>query len=418
MRLSKRDPDPQMKRELDALDAALRGERVDPDLADLAELAGELREARPGVTSEFGAELDAWAAEGFPAAEGPRVADGPASAEGARPGAVRSHSTQRRRSGFLAGLRARPMAPLATGAAAVVLACAVGAAVLLNEAENGTFDDAQSLESSGGGSGGAGEDLAAPDAAVSGGRGAESTIAPAAPGTTVPPGTPTEPVNPGQERKQELTASLTLSTEPDEVDDVADGVVDVVDTYRGIVVSSNVSTPGDRGRASFDLRIPAQSLQAALAELSDLASVSSRDEGVLDVTAPFISAEERFADAKAGVDALVAQLAEADSEAETAAIRAKLQQARAELASARAELAGLKQRTEFSRLSVRVLGEGDADGWSLDDAADDALSVLEDIAGAGLVALAAIVPLGGLVLLAGLGLRSYRRRSRERALDD
>jgi Domain of unknown function (DUF4349) len=414
MRLRERDPDPQLKRELDALDAALRGERVDTDLDDLAALAGELREARPTVTREFGAELDAWAAEGFPAAEGPRVADGPPSAEGARPGAVRSHSAQRRRSGFLARLRARPLAPLATGAAAVVLACAVGTAMLLNEAENGASDDAQSLESSGG----AGEDLAAPDAAVSGGRGAESTIAPAAPGTTVPPGTPTEPVKPGQERKQELTASLTLSTEPDEVDDVADGVVDVVDTYRGIVVSSNVSTQGDRGRASFDLRIPAQSLQAALADLSDLASISSRDEGVLDVTAPFISAEERFADAKAGVDALVAQLAEADSEAETAAIRAKLRQARAELASARAELAGLKQRTEFSRLSVTVLGEGDADGWSIGDAADDALSVLEDIAGAGLVALAAIVPLGALVLLAGLGLRSYRRRSRERALDD
>jgi hypothetical protein len=251
--------------------------------------------------------------------------------------------------------------------------------------------------------------------------GEQSTIEPALPGTTAapaPPGTPTQPIKPGEARKQELTASMALSTEPDEVDDVADGVVDVVDTYRGVVVSSNVSTNGDKGRATFDLRIPAQNLQATLADLSDLASVTSRDEGLLDVTAPFISAEERFDDAKAEVDSLVAQLADASSQADIDSIKARLAPARAELAAARAELAGLKQRTDFSRLSVTVVGDGDADGWSLGDAADDAVSVLEDIAGAGLIALAVIVPLGALAIAGGLGLGAYRRRSRERALDD
>jgi hypothetical protein len=397
MRLRERRPDPEVQRELDALDAALRGERVDPDLADLAALAGELREARPTASIDFGAELDAWAAEGFPSAAPPRQASGGEAEDGRK---------RASKPGLLARLRARPFAPLATGAAAIVLAGAVGTAVVLNQADQvEQLSGGEALEALEDRNDSAGEDFG-------------NAIAPVPSGTTVPPGTPTEPIRPRQERKQELSASMALSTEPDEVDDVADGVDDVVDTYRGIVVSSNVSTNADRGRATFDLRIPAQNLQAALADLSDLASVTSRDEGVLDVTAPFVTAEERFDGAKAEVDALVAQLADADSQTEIDSIKARLAPARAELAATRAELAGLKQRTDFARLGVTVVGEGDADGWSIGDAADDAGSVLEDIVGAGLVALAVIVPLGALALAGGFGLRAYRRRSRERALDE
>jgi hypothetical protein len=210
---------------------------------------------------------------------------------------------------------------------------------------------------------------------------------------------------------------MTLSTDPDEVDDVADGVVGVVDRYEGIVVSSNVSTAGDRGRASFDLRIPTANLQAALADLSDLASVSSRDEGIRDITAPFVSAEERFTDAKAEVDALLEELSEADSSSEIASVREQLRFARDELAAARSELGALKQRSEFSRLSLAVTGDGDADGWSLGDASDTAVNVVEDLLGAILIALAVIVPLGAIAIGAWLAWTKLLRRRRERSLD-
>jgi hypothetical protein len=402
MRLRERPIDPEVRRELDALDAALRGERVDPEFAQVAELASELREARPEPSNNFGGVLDARVATGFAGGDGRQ----------ARP----PKRNLSRRFGFV-------VAPVA----ATMLAVVIGVGVLADDGEDdsgsGGFQPHGAQEDSGGGA------AAPPNGVESTGSeelqlqdrsGAQSTIEPALPGTTAapaPPGTPTQPIKPGEARKQELTASMALSTEPDEVDDVADGVVDVVDTYGGIVVSSNVSTDGDKGRATFDLRIPAQNLQATLADLSDLASVTSRDEGLLDVTAPFVSAQERFDDAKAEVDSLVAQLAEAESQTEIDSIKARLAPARAELAAARAELAGLKQRTDFSRLSVTVVGDGDADGWSIGDAADDAVSVLEDIAGAGLIALAVIVPLGALAIAGGLGLRAYRRRSRERALD-
>ena len=67
---------------------------------------------------------------------------------------------------------------------------------------------------------------------------------------------------------------------------------------------------------------------------------------------------------------------------------------------------------------MAVVGDGDADGWSFGDAVDDAVSVLEDIAGATLIALAVIVPLGVIAAALWFGLGAARRRSRERALDE
>jgi uncharacterized protein DUF4349 len=251
--------------------------------------------------------------------------------------------------------------------------------------------------------------------------GAGSTATPresVSPSTAGPiPPTPNEQLKPGHQRVQERSASLSLSTDPGNVDDVSDGVVDVTDRYDGIVASSQVSTTGGSGRASFDLRIPTRNLQAALADLSDLAHVSSRNEGTLDITSSFVGAEERFADAKAAVDRLLDQLAHADSPAEVAAIREQLRLARQELAAARAQLADLKQRADFSRLSVTVLGNGDGGSWSIGDGADDAVSVLEALGGAALIVLAVVVPLAVLVAIGWAGSRILIRRRREAPLD-
>ena len=65
-----------------------------------------------------------------------------------------------------------------------------------------------------------------------------------------------------------------------------------------------------------------------------------------------------------------------------------------------------------------MVGDGDADGWSIGDAVDDAVSVLEDIGAATLVVLAVIVPLGILGTALWFGVRTARRRAREGALDD
>ena len=55
-----------LARELAALDDALAGLPVDPDLTDLAELAVALRDERPAPDPAFARDLDARAERGFP----------------------------------------------------------------------------------------------------------------------------------------------------------------------------------------------------------------------------------------------------------------------------------------------------------------------------------------------------------------
>jgi Domain of unknown function (DUF4349) len=370
------------------------------------QIGAELHALRETPSERFAAELDAWAAEGFPSAD--QIAS--------RATKGTSRRSQERWTGRIAN-RVRnlrhPVRLGLVGGAAVVFAIAVATTASLNDYTSDLSDDLS--RPTGGGDSGA---LSGP--APQEGRATEQApiAAPDVAVPPVPPVPPTEKLKPGQERVQERSASMTLSTESGQVDDVADGVVEVTERYDGIVASSNVSTSNGKGRATFDLRIPSQNLQATLAELSDLADVTSRDEGVLDITAPFISAEERFDDAKAEVDALLDQLAEADSATEIASIREQLRSARGELAAARAELGGLKQRADFSRLSVTVTGDGDGDGWSIGDAAEDSVDVLEALGGAALVTLAVVIPLGGLALLAWFAATRLRQRRRESALDE
>jgi hypothetical protein len=373
----------------------------------------ELRALRETPSERIAAELDAWAAAGFPS--GRELDTQPESARRRRRwGARVSEGLER--------LRRRPLRAAFAGGAVIVLAVSVAAGVYSALDDEGQFGGADQGQSVGDQGSGGQPDSAEPQSAAPQGAG---RAAEQAPGTSVEPApTPVPPVpsqgelKPGRERIQERSASMTLSTEPEQVDEVADGVVEVTERFDGIVVSSNVSTSDGQGRASFDLRIPSQNLQAALAELSDLADVASRDEGTLDITAPFVGAEERFDDAKAAVDSLLEQLAAADSPAEVASIREQLRQARGELAAARSELGALKQRADFSKLSLTVVGDGDGDGWSIGDAAGDAVDVLEALGGAALVVLAVLLPLGGFAALIWLGARALRRRGRERALDE
>jgi hypothetical protein len=247
----------------------------------------------------------------------------------------------------------------------------------------------------------AGEDAAVPDIAV----------------PPAPPPSGRQGLAPGQEqRKVEHAAQLELSTDPEDVPDVADEVIGVTDRYEGIVVSSQVSG-GDRSVANFDLAIPAVRLQDALADLSELADVSARSESSLDITEPFVSSRERLTDARAELDSLLAQLADADTPREARSIRARIEIVRGQIAQARDELEDVARRARFARVAVTVEGDGGSGGWTLGDAADDALDVLRTIAGVALVSFAILVPLGLLIAIGVLIARLGARRSRERVLD-
>jgi hypothetical protein len=387
--------DPMVERELAALDAALAGEPVDPDLEGLASLARAARAARPVISSEFAAELDGRAAGGFP--RPPRLID--------------------RVVAPLRGLRSRASRRMllpALGAAATLLVGLVVVASVLNSSS-----DDQTLQPTSGG----------PDLSQQRSSGGESAAGAPGAGAVAEPAPPADDdrLATGRPRRVERQASLTLETAADEIDDVSDGVIRATDAVGGIVMTSSVSS-GDSGRsgATFALRVPTRRLDDALARLSKLAHVRSRTQNSQDVTGAFVSAQERLDAALAERKGLLRQLARADTANETASIRERLRLVQSEIASARAQVRGLRTRTDFSAVSVTIepgdssggVGAGGDDGtWTPADALDDAVRVLEVFAGVAVVGAAVLAPFALLGLGAGFAARGMRRRRREQALE-
>ena len=348
------------------------------------QIGAELRALRPTPDNAFAAGLDRRVAAAFPKAK--------------RPAANRGLSWGR-------------LVPVLGGLAAV-------AALVLVISNTGGGGSRQSLNgikqapssvapAAGGGSAG----QAAPLEQV-------APRAPGATGTVVPPSEPVPGGRPhnGRPQVQERSASLGLSTDPGKLQDAADGVVQVTQRYDGFIDSSSVHAGGSNGRASFSLRIPTQHLDDAMADLSDLGHVTSSDLGTSNVTGTYVDASKAYTQAQAKVSSLLDALRGA-SPSEAHAIRVRLTIAREQLAAARTALRGLKQRVALTPVSVEITAHGDHSGWTIGDAADEAVSVLEAIGGALLIALAVLVPIAALLTLGWLGARELRRRQREAPLN-
>jgi hypothetical protein len=221
-------------------------------------------------------------------------------------------------------------------------------------------------------------------------------------------------------RQVERSAELALSAPRDRIEDVADGVIRVTDRHGGFVLNSSVSAGQDAG-AELDLRLPSDQVQQAVADLSELAHVRSRTQAARDITAEFTSPRRRLADALAERRGLLRQLAQAVTANETAAVRARLRAVNRRVNRAQAQLRRLRERVGFAAVAVTVKPGAGKDetggGWSLGDAAGDAVSVLGAIAGGTIVALAVAVPAGIVAAIAWLLYRAAIRRRRERALD-
>ena len=410
-----------LTRELAALDDALAGRAVDPDLADLAELAVALRDERPAPDPAFARTLDARVERGFP-----------------RPAA------KRRRWGVK---WPRLTLPALGAAASVLLVVVVAVSIPKGSDESG---------SSGGGAGGsiatteeAPSDSGASEAPAAAKRatGDDSATSDSAPAPSTPPGSgvsgasappsaaiaplpPTAPPNPradrgGRPRSVERSAELVLATPPREIDRAAAAILQVTDDLGGYVVSSTVSS---NSSGQFELRVRERRLQAALSRLSRVAKVRERTQRAQDITGAVVSVRERLKDARTERRSLLRQLAAAITPNQTASIRARLRLVSGQIASAKRDLGRVRTRATWSTIAVTLLadrraasdgdGAGDgAGGWTPRDALDDAVRILEVTAGVLLIALALLLPVGVVALLVWLAARQAAQRRRERALD-
>jgi len=222
-------------------------------------------------------------------------------------------------------------------------------------------------------------------------------------------------------RDIERSAEIGLLADPADVADDSAAVFSAVHDAHGIVLRST-TTSGKRAGANFDLLIPSAQLGDALAAFSAIDEVRTRHEATEDITAPTVNISEELRDSRARIDGLLAQLAAAETETEMDVIEAELARERRHAASLRAQLDKLEQRTDFSRVSVKIeTGQSSTDSggaWGISDAFGDAGHILGIAAGVTLIGLAVIAPLALIALLAWLAHRTWIRTQRKRALRD
>jgi uncharacterized protein DUF4349 len=392
--------DPRIERELAAVDACLAGREVSDDLAGIAEVSALATEERPAIDAEFAALLDERAAAGFP--RGDRAGSGAA--------------------GVLDRLRAAPPRRLiAPAAAAATLLVVVGVAITAIGGFGGGGSSSSSLSSAPSGRSSSSSVSRAPSAAP-------TSRGPAAGGL--------EDAGPIEPRRVSRSANLTLSTDPDKVRAVADGITQVTRRWHGLVISSQITSGKGSPHAppapdvvpvnpslgaEFKLRIPASKLEPALDDLSSLALVTSRSEGSQDVTGRFNSTRQRIGNLFTEREALIKHLAGATTPAAVHAIKHRLAVVRHQLGRAQGELDQLRERVSMVPVQVSVVARGEGvggGGFGVGPALGDAGRVLTVAAGVLLIGLAVLAPLALLAALAWLSARALARWRRERALEE
>ena len=403
--------DPEVAAALDAIDSTLAGEAVDPQYAELAELALLLADDRPAVDPGFAHTLDERVAGQF----------GGAAREAERP------SRRSTWSGWLAG-----------GAAATLVAAVVAMFVFVpgvNHASSSSSSSSSGASSSAASSavgttssagGGAASEDATPHR-TSSGAAASSAAAPATTSSSGPSGQTPQPQPNG--RKTIQSAQLNLSTAPSRVDDVAQEAFNVVGQENGIVNRSSVTQTGNAdGNAFMQLSVPSSALAQTMTKLSQLtyAHVASRTDNSQDVNNQYVQAKRRLADAQALRTSLLKQLANAVTTEQVDSLKAQIRDAERSISSDESGLAALNHRIAYSNISLTIFAGSQppvtathhgSSGFTLGKATHDAGRVLVVTAGVLLIGLAVLLPVAAIAALAWWvgGMVTHRRR--ERALD-
>lgn len=419
----------EVERELEALDAALRGEEVPDGMESLEALVSDLRDERPEPEPRFEAELDAWAAAGFP--------------RGERPGALASgDGSGATTGGFFNRFSPngpRGWSPIAATAATLVVIVVSVAQLGDFGADNDQPTMATQSEDSAGDAA-APEQEAATEESADGlselnrgaldgqstdGRLRDALVAPAVEDSSRGLAGNRPGLSRGQKKRQlDREAELTLATPADEVPDVTNDAIDVVEDANGVVLNSRVTGTEEVARATLELQVPTETLDDTLAALSELADVKSRSEDAVDITRSFVAARDDLRGLRAERVSLVGRIRAATTDAEVDALQAQLAAVNNQIVNAQNELAEVKTRAQFSDVSViitsdgaQVGGEEDEGGWSFGDALGDAGRVLEVGAGVALISAAVLFPLAIIAAIAYITVAAMNRRARERALD-
>jgi hypothetical protein len=220
-------------------------------------------------------------------------------------------------------------------------------------------------------------------------------------------------------RRVQHTAQLKLAAPPDELDDVADRIVDVTDRHRGVVIHSSVSTGADSGHGgSFSLRVPTTELTDTLRDLSRLGEVRERSQFEQDVTRNYSRLADRLGSARLERRGIERRLTHATTTDEADRLRARLDSLTREIHRVRDELGRLRVRTDYTTLDVTLVERERAASpiGGAGDALNGSLRALVRALAITLRVLGAVLPFVLLGALAWVATGAVRRRRREAVL--
>lgn len=221
--------------------------------------------------------------------------------------------------------------------------------------------------------------------------------------------TPPPPAVPGSEPRVVKHAEMSIEVAEGSVTGAFDRVADVARSRGGFVVSSSTSTfGGGAAGAELTLRVPAESFDAARADLAGLGEVRSVQVGGEDVTAQLVDLDARLRALRAEEDALTALLGEAGNVGEVLAVREQVSVTRLEIEQLAAQQASLDDRATFSTLRVSLSEPGTAfAGPEPEPATGLARSFERALDGAVAVAGGMVVVVGYLLPVMVLGLLAW-----------
>ncbi|HET9673715.1 MAG TPA: DUF4349 domain-containing protein [Gaiellaceae bacterium] len=223
-------------------------------------------------------------------------------------------------------------------------------------------------------------------------------------------------------RAQEWDVRLDLAVRDNRaLSDASADAIRVTRELGGFVVSSNVATDGRTGNAQLVLRVPQRRVQDAIAQLSELGTITGQEVSVQDRQGDL----DRLA---ARIDTLRIQRAELNAKlaqpglSEPERLRLELRRQRVQgllnqLTRQRSNVAGEVAFAEFQVSLATRRAAAAPGGGRFDDAIGSALGVLAVAAAAALFLAIVLLPLAAIVAAALLGRRALRRRDDERLLD-
>lgn len=414
--------------ELAELEAALRGEPGTSD--ELGALVREVRALAPELDSEAGKALDGLVEARF---------GGGAKAGAGKTSAARQAASPLRRifTSFSDAWRRAPMAVATVAVFAIVVA---GGAFSALQSSGDGYQQQQAVTVDGGeppasapqvdelaGSGSrASADAAAPNAYsreaspdASALLNSTEQLTPTSGGSSVPGGLSASSAAPGAggSSQRAVRRSVDMTVRVDGLSDAAAEVAEITGRVDGFVSGSEVNLrEGDTGNGFFTLRIPSAKLDEATAELGKLGVVTDQRRSSEDITSDLNSAKGRLDDAKAERKALLRSLSKAGTTGEIASLRARIADNRRAQARLDAQVKRVQRQATTSTVQLTLTTnrdgeviERDRDG--IGGALDDAVDILEGIAGALIIGLAVIAPFA---LIAAIGVAIARRRRRAR----